>query len=345
MNHLNCYEYAREIKGCSFGSFFSKMPSMQTILSKSKYVILAVVGCALIVTLNSGNNFNATDFNLSGLSASSVEDITSVAKPTTVWDNMSDNFSLDHEEQSSQVQVEIKSLLADQDKLHKILQDAAPYIYYIYQQTQARGLPAEIALIPFIESEFNPNNTSNKGALGLWQLMSGTAHELGIQAKSGYDGRRNVVDSTRAALAYFKDLGNDFNGNWYLAIAAYNCGQGKVESVERKTGSHDFWDLPLPKETKVYVPKLLAVAAIIKDPQKYGVQLPPVYNQPYFTQVKSDKSVNLASLSKETGANMQVLNKLNPDYKHGVIPKNGTYSVLVPVNNAQQVETITSTKA
>jgi len=321
---------------------------MQSILNISKYVVLAFVSCALVFTLNSSNTFNRAGSSLESSNPNPVSNYedTNEASKSTVWDNMSSQFVLDHQEQNSQVQVEIRSLLADQQKLHQILQSAAPYIYYIYQQTQARGLPAEIALIPFIESEFNPNNISNKGALGLWQLMSGTAHELGLKSKPGYDPRRNVVDSTRAALAYFKDLGNDFNGNWYLAIAAYNCGQGKVESEEHKTGSQNFWQLPLPKETKVYVPKLLAIAAIIQNPQKYGVQLPPVYNQPFFTQVKTEKSVNLSSLAKSTGINIQVLDKLNPDYKHGSVPKNGAYSVLIPVTKELEVnETISAHNA
>src|SRR5262249_50075837 len=149
-------------------------------------------------------------------------------------------------------------ILADQEHFYKILKSAVPYIYYIHKQTQASGLPAELALIPFIESEFNPNDLSNKGALGLWQLMSGTARDLGVKIRSGYDGRRNVITSTNAALAYFKDLGKLFKGNWYLAIAAYNCGEGRVQSSIKRTGHRNFWELPLPQETKYYVPRLLA---------------------------------------------------------------------------------------
>src|SRR5262249_6307926 len=148
--------------------------------------------------------------------------------------------------------------------------------------TRARDLPAELALIPVIESEYNPNDRSNKGATGLWQLMRQTAHELGVVVQGGYDGRRNVLASTKAALAYFKDLGDLFNGNWYLAIAAYNCGQGRVQSAIRRTGSESFWNLPLPRDTKYYVPRLLAVAEIVKHPAKYGITLPQVQNKPYF---------------------------------------------------------------
>ncbi|WP_170131724.1 transglycosylase SLT domain-containing protein [Aquicella lusitana] len=256
----------------------------------------------------------------------------------TVWDSLSREFKLDHKVQTAQVQAEIRKLLADQNKLYQILTAAAPYIYFIQQQTQARGLPGELALIPFIESEFNPNDHSNKGATGLWQLMSGTARELGVKVKAGYDGRRNVVASTKAALAYFKDLGNNFNGNWYLAIAAYNCGQVKVESAVRRTGSKSFWNLPLPKETKYYVPKLLAVAEIVENPQKYGVALPAITNQPYFTAVKVDKAVNLTKLAKSSGINIKTLNTLNPDYKQGTVPKGKDSTLLVPIKKASVVQ-------
>lgn len=256
----------------------------------------------------------------------------------SVWNIMRSQFKLDTKTQSSEVQAEIRKLLADHDRLNNILNAAVPYIYFIHKQTEARGLPAEIALIPVIESEFNPYDRSHKGATGLWQLMSVTAGELGVKVRSGYDGRRNVVASTKAALAYFKDLGHFFNGNWYLAIAAYNCGQMRVKSAIRKTGSNSFWNLPLPKETKYYVPRLLAVAAIIKNPEKYGVTLPHISNQPYFEEVQVSKSVNLEKVARSSGVNIDTLSKLNPDYTRGSNPKKEAHSLLVPVAKAPEVK-------
>jgi len=310
---------------------------MQKITSLSKYLILAVVSFALLMPFHVGL-FDVDVISGSNSSyAPAAEDqsttvSTNVAQGDTVWSSVSHDFRIDHKVDSAQVQAEIRKLLAERDKFTSILQAAGPYIYFIHQQTQARGLPAEIALIPVIESEFNPNDHSKVGATGLWQLMRETAHELGIKVKSGYDGRRDVIGSTKAALAYFKDLGNDFN-DWYLAIAAYNCGQGKLMSVMKHSGCHNFWELHhLPQETKVYVPKLLAVAAIIQDPQKYNVQLPPINNQPYFAEVKTTKPVTLASVAKTTGVNVKTLDTLNPDYKHTPLPKKDGYTLLVPVN-------------
>lgn len=307
----------------------------------SKFIVIAVMVFSLLIAWDSSNTDilgwetltpalptrNSTNpINTTAIGYNSIESVDSI------WNNMSQALNMNHHTQSAQVQREIKRLIADQGKLYHILTAATPYIYYIYQQTQAHGLPAELALIPVIESEFNPNDHSNKGALGLWQLMPETAHDLGVQTHSGYDGRRNVVDSTNAALTYFKDLGNNFNDNWYLAIAAYNCGQGTVASAERRSGNHDFWNLSLPKETEYYVPRLLAVAEIVKNPEKYGVQLPPVNNKPYFSEIKVKKQVSLDNVAKKSGINIDTLHKLNPDYKHGIVAKKGTYSILVPVN-------------
>ena len=307
---------------------------MQILNNISKYLVFVLLSCSLVMVWDGANN-DISDWHFSTPQQTSTE-LAAAKSSASIWDSMRNEFKLDHKTQSARVQAEIRKLLADQEKLNQILQAAAPYIYFIHQQTQAHGLPAELALIPFVESEFNPNDKSKKGATGLWQLMSGTAHELGVKIKSNYDGRRDVIASTNAALAYFRDLGNNFKGNWYLAIAAYNCGQGKVESVTRHAGTNSFWDLnKLPRETKLYVPKLLAVAAIIDNPAKYGVQLPQIENEPYFTQLTYKKYTDLPKVAKTEGISMATLRTLNPDYKHGIVAKKNGYTVLVPVDKAQ----------
>jgi membrane-bound lytic murein transglycosylase D len=311
---------------------------MQLILHIQKIIILSVLTCSLFIAWLGGNiqlPLPPPVYN------TDTDKYTDDAMPQdSIWSSISHDLKLDHQTQSSRVQAEIHKILADQGKLLQILKAAAPYIYFIHEETKARGLPAELALIPIIESEFNPNDHSKKGATGLWQLMPQTASELGIKVKSSYDGRRNVVASTKAALAYFNDLGNLFKGDWYLAIAAYNCGQVKVASTEKRTGVHNFWNLPLPKETKYYVPKLLAVAAIIKNPEKYGVQLPNTSNEPYFAQLKVKNSVNLAEVAKSSGISFATLDTLNPDNRDGKIPviKDNYAMVLVPINKAHAVQ-------
>lgn len=245
-----------------------------------------------------------------------------------VWQNIIRNFRLDHRAQSARVQAEIRKLLAEKGKFNKILQAATPYINYIYLQTKHSGLPSEIALLPFIESEFNPNDYSNTGALGLWQFMPATARLLHIPIKGNYDGRRNLITSTHGAMLYFKDLGKYFKGNWLLAIAAYNCGQGRISQATRRAGSTNFWNLAVPLETKYYVPRLLAVAEIISHPNKYHIQLPKVTSTSFFTTLKVKTSLSLSTFAKKNGYSFQTLSQLNPDYKKTIIPKGTT--LLVP---------------
>lgn len=313
---------------------------MQILVNSSKHLISALLSFTLLIAWNGGNtDISGWGFNNICPFTTSVKNSRTAKQDDSIWASISKDLNLDHQDRSPRVQAEIRDLLSDQTKLHQILEAAGPYIYFIHKQTQAKGLPAELALIPVIESEFNPNDHSKAGATGLWQLMPQTARELGIKIKSGYDGRRNVVDSTKAALAYFNDLGNDFKGNWYMAIAAYNCGQVKLHHVSKRTGSKNYWNLPLPKETKHYVPRLLAVAAIIKNPKKYGVELPPVSNSPVFTEVKMKKEVNLKHVAKSTGIDEDTLLTLNPDYNHGrLVEKKGAYTFLVPIEKESAVK-------
>lgn len=325
---------------------------MQTLSNISKYIFLVFLSCSVLVVWD-GIRSNTDGYNISTTEPEPTPEVVppavvkapketqtkavqavSAKHDDTIWSNISGDFTIDHKAKSPRVQKEIHILLSNKHHLNKILTDAAPYIYYIYQQTQNRGLPAELALIPFIESEFNPNDHSYSGALGLWQLMPQTARELGIRVHDGYDGRRNVINSTKAALAYFNDLGKMFHGDWYLALAAYNCGQGKVLSATRRMHTKDYWSLRLPQETKIYVPKLLAIAEIIKHHDKYGVELPHVNNAPYFKQVDTNKSVSLTKFAKNSGVSIKALHKLNPDLKRvGVVvrQKNGEHTLLVPV--------------
>jgi len=342
---------------------------MQLLINFTKYILLAVLSiCFLAIwygnvnveylnTINTLNTSRAEDFltyadtatiirehltqplseNLSRLMRDNTRQTAPIAA-SSIWETIRNGLHLDHKTQSIAVQTEIRKILADKNKFKDILNAAGPYIYFIYEETQIRHLPAELALVPIIESEFNPEDHSNKGAAGLWQLMPQTAHELGIKIKSGYDGRRNVIASTNAALAYFKDLGTFFKGNWYLAIAAYDCGQGKVQSAIKHAKDTNFLNLKLPKETHYYVPKLLAVAEIIENPAKYGLHLPSLTNKPYFIQLKTKTPVNLATIAKSTGITLDVLQLLNPDYKKGKNPQKGPFILLVPIDKANAVK-------
>ena len=316
------------------------MHPMQLITTRSKQLI-SVVLCLILLIVS--NEFDQNERAINIRPANTRPVVPTVVAARSIWANIVQNFKLDHQTEKKQVQTEIRKLLADQEKFHDILRAAGPYLYFILKATKSYNLPGEIALIPFIESEFNPNDRSTKGATGLWQLMPQTARDLGVKVKSGYDGRRNIVASTNAALTYFTDLSENFNGNWYLTIAAYNAGPGRVISATKRSGSKSFWNLRLPRETKLYLPRLLAVAAILKNPDKYGIDLPKINDEPYFTEITSKKPVTLEKIAETTNTNLKTLHKLNPDIKHKTVPqKNGVHKVLVPVKAVKKSETSTT---
>lgn len=248
------------------------------------------------------------------------------SNPTPLWQKISSALKLDHYPQNKRVQAQIREILADKKSFETILTRSSPYLYYIYSKTQEKHLPAEIALIPIIESEFNPYDHSSVGAKGLWQLMPGTAKLLGVKIKNGYDGRLNVISSTNAAITFFNDLGKEFSGKWDLAFAAYNCGPGCIASAVKKSKSNDFFNLKIPLETKLYVPKLFAVAYLIKHAKEYGITLPDIKNAPYFKKVEITSPESLSHYASTTGSNLKLLKTLNPDYSNKV-----TSSLLVPI--------------
>jgi len=169
---------------------------MQLIIQYSKYLFLAVLSSSLLISWYS---YETDAMHLTTSSYYIDED---VRASRSIWETMTNQFALDTKSSTPQVRAEIKKILADKKHFNEILKSASPYIYYIHKEISARGLPVELALIPIIESEYNPYDISHKGASGLWQLMKTTAHELGVKVKSDYDGRRNVIASTKAAVLF-----------------------------------------------------------------------------------------------------------------------------------------------
>ena len=158
--------------------------------------------------------------------------------------------------------------------LTRISERAQPYLYLVVSEVEKEGLPIEIALLPIIESDYYPFSFSHGTAVGLWQFIPSTGELYGLDQDWWYEDRRDVLASTRAAVKYMKDLNKLFDGDWLLSIAAYNAGPGRVQKaikINAENGQEtDFWHLNLPKETKRYVPKLLALAKVVKDPSRYN---------------------------------------------------------------------------
>lgn len=212
------------------------------------------------------------------------------------------------------------------------------YLYHIIGELEANDLPLELALLPAVESAYDPLAYSHSHASGLWQFIPGTGKRFGLQRDWWYDGRRDPVASTTAAIKYLTYLNKYFDGDWLLALAAYNSGEGTVRrAIKRnikKGKPTDFWSLDLPRETRSYVPQLLAISRIIADPKKHGVTLPSLVDQPYFTRVEIPDQIDLTKAAEMAGIEPSEIHRLNAGYSRWVTHPDSPQQVLLPVQSA-----------
>lgn len=222
------------------------------------------------------------------------------------------------------------------DYLTRVTKRAQPYLHLVTTQVEQAGLPIEIALLPIVESAYYPFSYSHSTASGLWQFIPSTGKLYGLQNNWWYDARRDVLASTKAAVRYLKNLNKLFKGDWLLAIAAYNSGPGRVQKAiaknTRQGSPTDFWHLDLPKETKGYVPRLLAVAQLIKHPKRYGQTIITVSNTPQVQVIKLDSQFDLALISEWARLDLEQLYTLNPGLKRWATPSKGSYNLLLPID-------------
>jgi membrane-bound lytic murein transglycosylase D len=205
----------------------------------------------------------------------------------------------------------------NEDYLRRVFDRASRYLYHIVEELQARDMPLDLALLPIVESAFDPFAYSHGRAAGLWQIIPGTGKRLGLAQNWWYDARRDVIESTRAALDYLQQLHAQFNGDWLLAIAGYNSGEGNVARALRRAAAEkrptDFWGIRnyLPAETRTYVPRLLAIRDVIANPEEYGVTLPELPDEPYFTVVETGGQIDMALAADLAGIDTDSLYLLN----------------------------------
>ncbi|WP_419418615.1 LysM peptidoglycan-binding domain-containing protein [Legionella sp. D16C41] len=252
----------------------------------------------------------------------------------TVWDVLRGQFSLNHEITQPAVQAQLRWLMSHPGYIQR-LAHAEPYIYHIVNEVKKRKLPGELALVPMIESAYDPFAYSGAGAAGLWQLMPGTGSELGLKQDWWFDGRRSIGLSTSAALNYLAYLNHFFHGDWILAIAAYDSGEGTVSRAiknSRQTRHIHFWSLPVPSETRLYVPRLLALAEIIKYPERYHMTLPYIPHAPYFEEVNIGSQIDLNHAAKLAGISYKDLIKLNPGFNRWATAPYKPFKLLIPAN-------------
>jgi len=259
--------------------------------------------------------------------------------PLNLWDRIRAGFALPDIE-NSRIDRELSWYASHQTYLDRVVERAQPYMHYIVDQLDANQIPLEIALLPIVESAFQPFAYSHGRASGIWQFIPSTGRRFGLNQNWWYDGRRDVCASTQAAIKLLSLLHNEFNGDWLLALAAYNSGGGNVERAIRKNKRRhkptDFFSLDLPPETRYYVPKLLALKKLINNPYMYKVQLARIDDTPYFERIKLDSQIDLALAADLADMDLDDLYELNPAYNRWATSPAGDNYLLIPLDNADE---------
>lgn len=261
--------------------------------------------------------------------ASSVEEL---GVPSDVWERIRRGYAMPVL-QSKLVDRWVDFYTRDPAYLRRMSERAGQYLYHIVEEIENRGMPTELALLPFVESAFQAEALSRAKAAGLWQFMPATGKAYDLAQNLWRDDRRDVLESTRAALDYFEYLHGMF-GDWHLALAAYNWGEGSVQRAiqraNRRKQPTDYLHLKMPNETANYVPKLEAVKRIISDPARYGITLPDVGNEPFFVTITKPRDIDIETAAELAGMPLEEFRRLNPSYKLPVIVASHNNVMLLP---------------
>ena len=256
--------------------------------------------------------------------------------PQTVWQRIRLGYQLDWQITQKRLDAEFNWYRRHPDYMARVSKRAERYIYYVVQQLEKHDLPLELALLPIVESAYDPFAYSHGRASGMWQFIPGTGRMYKLESNWWYDGRRDVIASTQAAISYLQTLHKYYDGDWLLALAAYNSGQGNVNKAIRKNRKRDkptdFWSLDLPRETRSYVPKLLALAKLVDNPRRYGTELHPVPNTPYFAEIDTQSQVDLAQAADMAEVDIDEIYRLNPGFNRWATSPSGPHRLLIPVS-------------
>ena len=243
----------------------------------------------------------------------------------------------------SAIDRELDWYVSNADYLNRVLLRSERYLYHIVEALQQADMPLDLALLPIVESAYDPFAYSRGQAAGLWQIIPGTGRDLGLKQDWWYDARRDVLQSTEAALRYLMQLQEQFDGDWLLAVAGYNAGGGSVARALRRAAADgnttDFWGVRsyLPVETRTYVPRLLALVRLVADPARYGVSLPPLADEPYFRVIETDGQVDMALAAQIAGMSTDELYRLNPGVNRWATDPDGPHRLLVPIDRADNL--------
>lgn len=269
--------------------------------------------------------------------APSGQTVTEVEIPADLWTRIRRGFAMP-DLQVDMVQEREQWYANRPDYIERMTARSSKYLYHIVEEIERRGMPTELALLPFIESAFNPQAVSSARASGMWQFMPRTGKDFDLKQNAFRDDRRDVLASTRAALDYLQRLHGMF-GDWHLALAAYNWGEGNVgKAVNRNLKAAQgvaYTDLRMPAETRLYVPKLQAMKNLVANPQGKGIQLPYIPNHPYFKTVPLPRDMDVALVARLAEVPIEDFKALNPSAHRPVLLAGGTSQILVPWDNAE----------
>ena len=255
-----------------------------------------------------------------------------------LWGRIKDGYAMP-ELKSNYVNSHTNWYASRPEYVQRMVQRSQKYLYHIVEEVQKRGMPTEIALLPMVESAFNPKAYSTSSASGIWQFIPSTGKSFGLKQNWWVDNRRGVTAATDAALTYLQKLHGMF-GSWDLALAAYNAGEGTVQRAinrNRRQGlPTDYESLNLPVETRNYVPKLQAIKNIMTNPEQYGLKIDTIPNRPYFIKVNAPQQIDVHLAAKLAEISFDEFNALNPEYNRPVATTKGNvHEILLPVSAAQ----------
>lgn len=254
-----------------------------------------------------------------------------------VWQRIRDGFAMADLE-GPLVREKIAWYVARPDYLKRVFDRSRIYMYHIVEEIERRGLPTELALLPMVESSFNPMAYSRAHASGLWQFIPGTGKRYDLKQNWWYDGRRDIVESTAAALEYLKDV-YGMHGDWHLALASYNWGENAVARALEKNRAAglplDYSSINMPQETRHYVPKLQALKAIVADPKVFGIDLDPIPNQPYFATVTKTRDIDVRLAARLAELPVEEFVALNPGFNRPLIPVSVNPRIVLPADRVE----------
>ena len=276
---------------------------------------------------------------LDSLSPNTAIDFNTAEVRRDLWQRIREGFAIPDLTKPELLQNTEQWYASKPEYMQRMALRGSRYLFHIVEEVQRRGLPTELALLPFVESAFNPQALSSAKASGMWQFMPATGRDFDLRQNAFRDDRRDVLASTRAALDYLTRLHAQF-GHWHLALAAYNWGEGNVQRAlarnQRAGLPLTYESLQMPDETRRYVPKLLAIRNIVAQPQQFSVTLPPLENHPYFLTVPIERDIDVSLAARLAGLSVEDFSALNPQHNKPVILAAGTPRVLLPFDNAEQ---------